>query len=75
MVQVGVGDVIETHVHETETETVWILSGRGRLILGNDEQIVETGMGVTIPPGLSHSLHNTEGKPIEIFAVHIPPLF
>ncbi|MDP7643629.1 MAG: cupin domain-containing protein [Anaerolineales bacterium] len=75
LVQVGVTGVIETHVHEVETETAYVISGRGRLLLGDNEQILQAGTGITIPPGLPHSLHNTEDEPMELFAVHIPPVF
>ena len=75
LVQVEVGGVIEQHVHEVETETVYIISGRGRLELGDEEQLLSPGKGVTIPAGIPHSLHNTEDEPVEIFAIHIPPAF
>jgi mannose-6-phosphate isomerase-like protein (cupin superfamily) len=74
LVQVDVGGVIKTHVHEKETETAYVLAGRGTLTLGNDETVLEAGTGVTIPPGLSHSLHNTGDTPMDLIAVHIPPV-
>lgn len=74
LVHVAVGGVIDTHVHEKETETAYVLAGRGRLTLGDDETVLEAGTGVTVPAGLPHSLHNSGDVPMELIAVHIPPV-
>jgi len=71
--QVGVGVVINTHVHPVETETAYVLTGRGLLIHGDEETILETGMGVTVPPGLPHSLQNIDDEPLHLIAMHSPP--
>ena len=70
---VAVDGAIPTHIHEKETETAYVLAGRGTLIVGNQKTLLETGTGVTIPPGLAHSLHNTGKVPLELIAMHIPP--
>lgn len=74
LVQVAVGGVIPMHVHDQETETAYVLAGRGVLTLGDDQALLERGTGVTVPPGLPHSLHNTGDAPMELIAVHIPPV-
>ena len=70
---VAVGGAIVTHVHEQETETAYVLAGQGILTLEAEETLLETGSGVTIPPGLAHSLRNTGDTPLELIAMHIPP--
>ena len=75
LVQVGAGGVVDTHTHDIETETAFVITGRGRLTFGDDERMLEAGTGVTIPPGIPHSLRNTEAQPMEILAIHIPPAF
>ena len=71
LVQVTVGELIDTHVHEEETEIAYVLAGRGTLTLGDNQTLLGTGMGVTIPPGLPHSLRNTGDLPMELIATHI----
>ena len=73
LVRLEVGGVIETHVHETETETVYLLAGQGRLTHGGAQAPLAIGMGVSIPPGLPHSLHNSGDAPLELIAIHTPP--
>jgi mannose-6-phosphate isomerase-like protein (cupin superfamily) len=75
LVRLAVGGVISTHVHATETETAYVLAGRGVLKLGdNDEVVMEPGRGVSVPPGLDHSLHNRGDVPLELLAIHAPPV-
>ena len=73
LVQLDPGVVINTHVHPVETETAYVLAGRGLLAHGDQETALETGMGVTIPPGLPHSLRNVGDEPVQLIAIHSPP--
>jgi quercetin dioxygenase-like cupin family protein len=73
IVQLGTGGVINTHVHPVETETAYVLAGRGLLTHGDQETVLETGMGVTIPAGLPHGLRNIGDTAMELIAIHSPP--
>jgi len=73
VVQLDAGVVINTHVHAIETETAYVLSGRGLLVHGKQESVLETGMGVTVPPGLPHSMQNISDEPLLMIAMHSPP--
>jgi len=73
VVQLDAGVVINTHVHTIETETAYVLSGRGLLVHGGQESVLETGMGVTVPPGLPHSMQNISDEPLLMIAMHSPP--
>jgi mannose-6-phosphate isomerase-like protein (cupin superfamily) len=74
LVQVAVGQGIDTHIHETETETAYILAGQGLFTHGGLETVLNAGMGVSIEPGLPHSLRNIGEEPLEVLAVHMPPI-
>jgi mannose-6-phosphate isomerase-like protein (cupin superfamily) len=74
LVQLAVAGVIATHFHEKETETVYVLAGQGLLTHGNEQSTVGVGMGASIPPGLPHSLRNTGELPLELIAIHMPPI-
>jgi mannose-6-phosphate isomerase-like protein (cupin superfamily) len=73
LVKLDVGVVITTHVHAIETETAYVLSGQGTLKHGEQETVLETGMGVSIPPGLPHSMRNSGDAPLHLIAMHSPP--
>jgi mannose-6-phosphate isomerase-like protein (cupin superfamily) len=73
VVQLDVGVVINTHVHPIETETAYVLAGRGLLVHGQQEAVLEIGMGVTVPPGLPHSMQNIGDEPLLLIAMHSPP--
>jgi mannose-6-phosphate isomerase-like protein (cupin superfamily) len=81
LVRVATGGVIPRHVHEQETETVYVVSGRGELRLGVEENgrfgeavVMQPGSGASVPPGLYHSVQNTSDAPLEILAIHSPPV-
>lgn len=74
LVRIAPGQVIETHVHEKETETAYFLAGEGLLSHGDAETTVHPGMGVSVPPGLPHSIRSLGEAPLEILAVHMPPI-
>ena len=74
LVQVAVGGVIGLHTHAVETETAYVLSGEGLFTFDGDPHVITADAGVTIPPGIAHTVRNTGDVPLEIYAVHIPPV-
>jgi|GEM_PF-389543 len=81
LVRVAPGGVIPRHVHEVETETAYVVAGQGTLKLGVDESghasdtvAISPGTGASIPPGLYHSVENTGSEPLDILAIHSPPV-
>ena len=73
LVRLSPGGVIETHIHEKETETAYVLAGRGELTAGADQIVFEPGTGASIPPGVPHRLQNTGDQALELIAIHTPP--
>lgn len=71
--QIAPGGEIPRHIHAAESETAYVLSGRGKLITDEGEYGFEPGVIVTIPAGLAHGVVNESGEPLEIFAFHTPP--
>ena len=71
LVRVAVGGAINPHEHEEEAETAYVLAGQATLTFRNDEALLEGGAGVTVPPGLVHSLRNTGSVPLEMIAIHV----
>jgi len=52
------GGSVPKHVHEAREELCYLSSGRGTLLLGDSEHVLEAGEAVRIPPGTPHSMLN-----------------
>jgi quercetin dioxygenase-like cupin family protein len=74
LTRLAAGKSIGTHVHTLETETAYLLAGSARLRWNESEATLEAGSGVTIPPGIYHSLHNLGDSAVELIAIHVPPV-
>ncbi len=57
MFQIEPGGTIEPHSHPWEHE-IYVLSGRGIIMIGNEKYEVEPNVAVFIPPNVSHSYQN-----------------
>lgn len=75
MVQVEPSGEILPHFHADQHETAIILSGSAILTLPSGDHPLSPGDGVTVPPGVMHSLRNQGTEPVRILAFHMPPLF
>ncbi len=66
------GSSIGYHLHESEEEIFYILSGRG--IVTEDGQSARVGPGdaVLTGGGGGHSIENREEEPLELMAVILP---
>lgn len=74
LVEVAPGGVIVEHLHQTNFESAYVLSGHGLLHLPEGDVRIGPGDGVTVPPLTLHGLENTGLEPMRLLAVHIPPL-
>jgi mannose-6-phosphate isomerase-like protein (cupin superfamily) len=74
LVRLAVAGDITPHTHEKETETVYVLAGQAWLTYGDEQTLIEPGTGASIPPGIQHSVHNTGEIPLEMVAIHMPPI-
>ncbi len=63
---------MESHHHAAHDETVWIIRGAGRLVLGEQKLKVKAGQMVRIPRGISHSFHNLGSNPAVVISVFSP---
>lgn len=81
LAQVIPGGKIPWHVHETASETAYVVQGSGRLLCAADETQLEAcqqvelapGAALTVRPGFWHSVLNTGDGPLILFAFHTPP--
>lgn len=63
------GCSIGYHAHETSSEIIYILSGKGTVKVEDGEEPVKAGQCHYCPKGRSHALINNSEGPLEFFAV------
>ena len=63
------GATIGLHTHETNSEIIYFLSGRGKVLYDGKYETVEQGMCHYCPKGHSHSLINDSESDLVFFAV------
>jgi quercetin dioxygenase-like cupin family protein len=62
------------HVHQAEEETVYCISGRGRLVCSEGKAELEPGVTVFIPPGTFHSTESDGPEHLELLCIFTPPV-
>ncbi len=62
------------HVHEAEEETVYVVSGHGRLVTPEATADLEPGVAVFIPIGTHHATESDGPEPLEMVCVFGPPI-
>jgi quercetin dioxygenase-like cupin family protein len=62
------------HVHEAEEETVYCVSGRGRLVCDAGSAELEAGVAVFIPAGTFHATECDGPEQLELLCVFTPPV-
>ena len=63
------GASIGMHLHDTSSEMIYILSGSGKALYDDCEEILEPGICHYCPKGHSHSVINNSDAPLVFFAV------
>lgn len=69
-----VNSCIPLHGHEREEEAMYIVSGEGRLIMGDREYAVRAGSAIFSPRGVKHTIINTGQEPLKLVWAYAPPL-
>jgi putative monooxygenase len=68
------GTLAAPHVHQGEEEIIYILSGSGAAITGEQEIALEPGVAVFIPPGLTHRIRADGPEPLRLVTLFSPPV-
>lgn len=63
------GSSIGLHTHETSSEILIVLSGKGKMLFDDGEEILTEGQAHYCPKGHSHSLINDGTEDLVFFAV------
>ena len=68
------GTLAAAHVHAAEEEIIYILSGAGAILAGEQEVRLEPGVAVFIPPGQMHQIRVSEGELLKLVTLFSPPV-
>ena len=63
------GASIGYHMHEDESEIMYILKGSGKMLYDGGYEILTAGQGHLCPKGHSHGFINNTDEDLEFFAV------
>ena len=69
------GRAVTPHHHRELEEIYYILSGSGRMTVGEESNEVAAGDAVYVPRGHRHTLENTGDQPIRLLVVCGPAFF
>jgi len=68
------GTLAAAHVHAAEEEIIFILSGAGAILAGEQEIHLEPGVAVFIPPGLTHQIRVDGAEALKLVTLFSPPV-
>lgn len=68
------GSAPEGHVHPTQEEIIYIVSGHGELVTPEGTVSLEPGTAVYIPVGLHHATVSSGPGPLEMVTSFSPPV-
>lgn len=68
------GTLAAAHVHGAEEEIIYILEGAGAILAGDQEVVLQPGVAVYIPPGLTHQIRADGERPLKLVTLFSPPV-
>ena len=68
------GSRIPIHRHTENEEAMFVVSGKGKLICGDEEFALEPGTAIFSPIGVDHEIINIGDEPFKIVWAYAPPL-
>ena len=63
------GATIGLHIHETSSEVIYILAGKGKVLYEGEYEPLEVGSCHYCPKGKGHSLINDSDEDLEFLAI------
>jgi mannose-6-phosphate isomerase-like protein (cupin superfamily) len=67
------GQAQKPHSHADQDKIYYVLEGRGRVVVGAEEEMLEAGEAVVAPAGVDHGLVNVGTAPLLALVVVTPP--
>ncbi len=74
MIQIAPGQTVRpAHSHPNGEEVIYIITGAGRVLVGDDVRPVRAGTTVLFPQCVVHMLHNTGSVEMKVVCFFAPP--
>ena len=67
------GHESDPHIHPDADEIYYVVSGKGKLVLGNEEYVVRQGMTIFIPANVHHQSFNNGDEDLAYYYIFGPP--
>lgn len=68
------GSAPEGHIHDTQEEVIYILSGEGQLVTPEETVELTPGTTVYVPVGLHHATVSRGPQPLRLLSIFSPPV-
>jgi quercetin dioxygenase-like cupin family protein len=73
VIRVAPGDRVRpAHSHPNGEEVIYIISGSGRVLVGEDVRSISPGTVVLFPRGVVHMVHNTSDEEMKVVCFFAP---
>lgn len=63
---------VRLHKHAHHTESIYVISGKGEMILGDEKFVIQKGDFFTIPKGTPHGLNVLSSAPVKVLSIQSP---
>jgi mannose-6-phosphate isomerase-like protein (cupin superfamily) len=70
--KICINDRVKPHYHQNHTEHVYVLSGKGEMLLGDSLIHIGKGQLIFIPANQIHSVKKTSKEPLEVISIQSP---
>ncbi|MBU8913736.1 MAG: cupin domain-containing protein [Spirochaetales bacterium] len=74
MVRVQANSVVPPHVHENEDDNLYILSGRARMRVADEDFEIGPDAQITVPAGVQHEIYDV-AEDLVVYDVFAPRTF
>lgn len=63
---------VPLHKHAHHTENIYVISGRGEMILNDEKFVIQKGDFFTIPKNVAHGLKVLSSTPVKVLSIQSP---
>lgn len=67
------GEDIGEEIHDDVDQFFRVEQGEGKVVLGDDMEVIKDGTSVVVPQGVKHNIINTGTVPLKLYTIYMPP--
>lgn len=67
-----VRQAVKAHIHESHSETLYIIAGEGEMQVGEQTYIITVGSFLKVPEGVVHGVRVTSAEPLVALSIQAP---